>query len=83
MWFSSTYSTDYDIFVGALLSKEMRRRSSNEPQQQKKWWSKVDLQKGEKIRGVHQGQSQKEGRVRKNVGSVENFGISRRIVGKY
>jgi len=61
----------------------MRRRSSKETSQKKKWWSKVDLQKGAKIRRVHQGLIQKEGRVRKNVGSVENFGISRRIVGKY
>jgi hypothetical protein len=30
MWFISTNSIDYDIVVGALLSKEMRRRSSKE-----------------------------------------------------
>jgi hypothetical protein len=28
MWFSTTYTIDYDIFVGALLIEEMRRRSS-------------------------------------------------------
>jgi hypothetical protein len=30
MWFSSTYAIDYDIVVGALLSKEMRKRSNKE-----------------------------------------------------
>ena len=30
MWFSSTNSIDYDIVLGALLSKEMRRRSNKE-----------------------------------------------------
>jgi hypothetical protein len=28
MWFRTTYTTDYDIVVGALLFEEMRRRSS-------------------------------------------------------
>jgi hypothetical protein len=28
MWFSSTDVIDYDIFVGALLSEEMRKISS-------------------------------------------------------
>jgi hypothetical protein len=30
MWFSTTYTIDYDTIVGALLSEEMRRRSSKE-----------------------------------------------------
>jgi hypothetical protein len=30
MWFSTTYSIDYDIVVGALFSEEMRRRSTKE-----------------------------------------------------
>jgi hypothetical protein len=30
MWFSTTYTIDYDTVVGALLSEEMRRRSSKE-----------------------------------------------------
>jgi hypothetical protein len=34
------------------------------------------------MRGVHQGISQKERRVSKNVGYVDNLGISRRIAGK-
>jgi hypothetical protein len=35
MWFSSTYSIDYDIVVGALLSGEMRKRSSKETSSKK------------------------------------------------
>jgi hypothetical protein len=30
MWFSTTYTIDYDTVVRALLSEEMRRRSSKE-----------------------------------------------------
>jgi hypothetical protein len=82
MWFNSTDAIDYDIVVGALLSEEMRRRSVKKPQQQKQWWSEVDLQKEGKIRKVQPGLSQKIVRVRENVGSVENMGISRRIAGK-
>jgi hypothetical protein len=82
MWFSSTYAIDYDTVVGALLSEEMRKDPVRKPQQQKQWWSEVDLQKEGKIRKVQPGLSQKTVRVRENVGSVENLGISRRIVGK-
>ena len=30
MWFSTTYTIDYDIVVGDFLSEEMRKRSSKE-----------------------------------------------------
>jgi hypothetical protein len=65
MWFNTTDAIDYDIVVGALLSEEMRKNPVKKPQQQKQWWSEVDLQKEGKIRGVHQGLSQKERRVSK------------------
>jgi hypothetical protein len=34
------------------------------------------------MREVHRDISQKKRRVRKNIGSIENLGISKRIVGK-
>jgi hypothetical protein len=73
---------DEDKEVTLLCSLPESWDHLKKPQQQKQWWSKVDLQKEGKIRKVHSGLSQKTVRVRENVGSVENLGISRRIVGK-
>jgi len=30
MWFNTTYTIDYDAFLGAPLTEEMRRRSNKE-----------------------------------------------------
>jgi hypothetical protein len=82
IWFSSTDVIDYDTVVGALLFEEMRKISSKETSTTEATVVRGQYTKRGKIRGVHQGLSQKERRVRGNVGSVENVGISRRIVGK-
>jgi hypothetical protein len=82
MWFSSTDSIDYDIFVGDLLSKEMRIISSKETSTTEAMVVRGRSIERGKIREVHQGLTQKERIVNKNVGSVENKGISRRIVRK-
>ena len=63
--------------------RKLRRNLALKPKHQKQWWPEVDLQKEGKIRKVQSGLSQKTVRVRYNVGSVENLGISRRIAGKY
>jgi hypothetical protein len=83
MWFSTTDTIDYDIVVGALLSEEMRRKSSLETSTSEAMVTRGrSKERGEDSSEVHSGLSQKAERVRENVGSVENLGISRRIVGK-
>jgi len=49
------------------------------PQHQKQWWIEDDLKKEWRTQDVHRDLSQKERRVRKNVGTIINQGISRNI----
>jgi hypothetical protein len=82
VWFNTTDAIDYDIVVGALLCEEMRKKSNKEKSTSSNGGQRTIYRKRDKVRGVHQGLSQRARRVRKNVGFVANLGISRRIVGK-
>jgi hypothetical protein len=82
MWFSSTYDIDYDIVVGALLSEEMRKRSSKETSTTEAMVVRGrSIERGKNHRGTSRSNS-KGKKSKQNVGSMENQGISRRIVGK-